>query len=145
MNDDRSAIINEGKVHNTALQTIHICVTCQRPGEALPPGEQAGQQLYQAIAARAAQAGARLHVAPVACMANCKRSCTVAFAAPGKWTYILGEIDPGIAGMADAVLACAALQAESPDGTISYFKRPEILRKGTIARVPSLSLGAELS
>ena len=130
-------------MHTTALQTIHICVTCQRPGEDQPPGMRAGQQLYQAVTERAALSGAAYSVAPVECMANCKRGCTVAFAAPGKWTYILGEIDPGIPGMTDAVLACAALQSESPDGTISYFKRPEILRKGTIARVPSLSSGAE--
>ena len=132
-------------MHTTALQTIHICVTCQRPGEDQPPGVRAGQQFYQAVAERAAQTGVPLHVAPVECMANCKRGCTVAFAAFEKWTYILGEIDPGIPGMTDAVLACAALQAESPDGTISYFKRPQILRKGTIARVPSLSSGAEPS
>lgn len=132
-------------MHSTALQTIHICVTCQRPGGDQPPGLRAGQQLFQAVAQRAAETGAALHVAPVECMANCKRSCTLAFAAPRKWTYILGEIDPTIPGMTDAVLACAALQAESPDGTISYFKRPEQLRKGTIARVPPLPSGAESS
>jgi len=130
-------------VQPTAMQTIHICVTCQRPGEDQPPGLRAGQHLYQAVAERAALSGAALNVAPVECMANCKRGCTVAFAAPGKWTYILGEIDPSTPGMTQAVLDCAQLQAQSPDGTISYFKRPEILRKGTIARVPSLSTGAE--
>ena len=31
--------------------------------------------------------------APVECLSVCKRPCTVALAAPGKWTYVVGDLD----------------------------------------------------
>ena len=32
-------------------------------------------------------------VQPVECLSVCKRPCTVALAAPGKWTYVVGDLD----------------------------------------------------
>ena len=35
-----------------------------------------------------------LAVAAVECLASCKRPCTAAIASPGKWTYVVGLLDP---------------------------------------------------
>lgn len=117
-----------------ARGTIHICVTCAREGATTQT--RAGKILYESVASRAMETQAPYRIIPVECMANCRRGCTVAFAAPGKWTYILGEIDPTTPNIADALLACAELQTANAQGIISYFARPGILRKGTVARVP---------
>lgn len=115
---------------------IHICVTCEVLGTPRSAAERSGKKLHDAVAALVESIQAPIDVFPVECMANCKRGCTVAFAAPRKWTYILGEIDPETPGIAEAILACAGLQSTDTEGIISYFARPEILRKGMIARVP---------
>lgn len=118
---------------------IHICVTCEVLGAANSTAERSGKKLHDAVAALARNTQAPVAVSPVECMANCKRGCTIAFTAPSKWTYILGEIDPEKPGIAEAILACANLQSTHAEGLISYFARPGILRKGTIARVPPSS------
>jgi len=75
-------------------------------------------------------------VEPVECLSNCNRSCTVAVTAPGKWTYVLGALDPDL--HADDVLAFARLHRAHEAGLPAWRERPEYLRKNTISRVPPL-------
>ncbi len=72
----------------------------------------------------------------VECLSACNRPCTVAFAAPNKTTLMFGDLPP---------LECAAdiLQLSehyyaSPDGIVPRQERPEVLRKGILARIPPL-------
>ena len=35
-------------------------------------------------------------VTPVECLSVCKRPCTIALMAAGKWTYVVGDLDPEV-------------------------------------------------
>ncbi|MBV8474192.1 MAG: DUF1636 domain-containing protein [Hyphomicrobiales bacterium] len=124
----------------TATTTIHICVTCRAPDEPLEPkAERAGARLY---AAMSAIAGDNVRVEPVECLSVCKRPCTIAFAAPGKWTYVYGDFAPDLA---PTILAAAELYAQAPDGLIPWKQRPDCLKKGVVARTPALAQDLEPS
>lgn len=78
----------------------------------------------------------RLEAQPVECLAVCKRPCTVAFAAEGKWTYIVGDLDEA-AHIGDVVSA-ALSYAASENGIVPWKERPLSFRKGVVARVPPI-------
>lgn len=106
---------------------LQVCVAC---GEGL--GD-AGRRLYDAL--RAAAAGMpEITVAPVDCFAVCDRPATLAFQAPGKWSYVIGgaEAERDVAD----ILAAARAVAASPHGIPAMADRPPFFRKGVIARVP---------
>jgi predicted metal-binding protein len=113
---------------------IHVCVNCRAVGENASQGERAGAQL---MAELAMQAGPSVAIAPVECLSVCKRPCTIAFSAPGKWTYVYGDF---AADSAAEILTAAALYAAAPDGLIPWAQRPAALKKGVVARIPALSV-----
>jgi predicted metal-binding protein len=119
---------------------IHVCVTCNRPGEQAPLDARAGRRLHEAVLERARATDAKVRVGQVECMAQCQRGCTVAFSSCGKWSYLFGDLDPDIEGTADAILACAEIHAADPDGFIKLKSRPVQIRKGLLARIPPLPL-----
>ena len=108
---------------------IHVCTTCRRPDDD-PAAPRPGARLAAALEARV---GAGMTLAPVECLGDCKRPCTVAFSASGTWTYVFGDLDPA---MADDVVSAAALLAGSADGLMPWRPRPEPFKRGMIARVP---------
>lgn len=113
---------------------IYVCVTCRAEGELAEPKEQrSGARLHAALRA---QAGAAFDIVPVECLSVCKKPCTVSFAAPGKWTYVYGDLLPGISE--DIILAGARLYDAAPDGVIAWKQRPDALKKGVVARIPPL-------
>jgi predicted metal-binding protein len=119
--------------------TIFVCTTCRRGTEALEPLESRSGFRLHALVAEALAAGdpeRRLGVQPVACLSNCSEGCNAAFAAPGKWTYVVGNLDPetDIA----AILAFARQHRDHPEGVPVWRDRPECIRKGVAARVPPL-------
>jgi predicted metal-binding protein len=59
----------------------------------------------------------------------------VALSGPGRWTYVVGDITPE---MAPDVADGARRYAATADGVVPWRERPEIFRKGVIARVPPL-------
>ncbi len=117
-----------------------ICTTCQPAGVSrdLPA---AGEALLEAVQIATwgidAAQQARIRVRGLACLSGCTRACTVAFQAPGKYTYFFGDlIAAGIT--AAQVLGCAQLHAYSTDGNLLRKERPERLRSGILARLPPL-------
>ncbi|MBV1706855.1 MAG: DUF1636 family protein [Hyphomicrobiales bacterium] len=115
--------------------TIHVCTTCRAPGETLEPREaRAGFRLWRSLQ-RHAVAG-EVVINPVECLSVCKRPCTVALSAPGKWTYVYGDL---VAETATAIiLAGAALYGAAPDGIVAWRSRPDALKRGVVARLPPL-------
>ena len=113
--------------------TLYVCTTC-RDGAHRPDAPAAGARLHARIAA--APADANVRIVPVECLSVCKRTCAVSFAAPGKWTYVYGDLPAETA--AETVLHGARLYAASPDGIIPWRERPDALKKGAVARVPPL-------
>ncbi len=116
---------------------LYVCTTCRDADHVV--GQEtpcAGSRLFAALAA--APADPAVTIVPVECLSACKRSCSVSFAAPGKWTYVYGDLPAEQA--AATVLQGARLYAEAPDGLIPWKLRPDALKKGAIARIPAAGL-----
>jgi predicted metal-binding protein len=111
------------------VSTLFVCITCRRDGDLAEV--RPGARLYTAL-----KAVGDLDVQPVECLSNCTRACTAAVGAPGKWTYVVGHLDPD-RHVADMV-QFARLHTASADGLTVWRERPEHVRKNTIARVPPL-------
>ncbi len=108
--------------------TLLVCVTCKSEvGEV-------GAALYESLGPRLA--GEEVELRAVACLSVCKRPCTVALAAPGKWTYVVGDLGPD-AHLEDIVTA-ARRYAAAPEGLVPWRERPLSFRKGVISRTPPL-------
>lgn len=119
-----------------AVPRLFVCTTC-RAGERRAEGETPpGARLHAALA-ELLGTGETLRLVPVRCLANCERGCSAAISAAGKWTYLLGGLDPAHA--AD-LLAYAALYAASASGTVLPSRRPASLRRAVLARTPAPEL-----
>jgi len=96
--------------------------------------------LYRELAQAVARRGDDLRVEAVECLSVCKRPCTVAVAAPGRWTYVYGDLDPE--SSAETVLDGVGLYARAPEGIVPWRERPQAFRKGVVARIPPLPIRA---
>ena len=110
------------------VATLLVCVTCKSEGRVL------GADLCAALAEPLAAEG--VAVQPVECLSVCKRPCTVALAAPGKWTYVVGDLDRET--HFDDIVTAARRYAASPDGIVPWRERPLPFRKGVVSRTPPL-------
>ena len=111
--------------------TLYVCVTC-KSGE-----ERLGQALFDALNVRIAaddEVGVTLHA--VECLSVCKRPCTVALAARGKWTYVVGDLS--VETDLYDILTAARRFARTHDGIVPWRERPKPFRKGVISRTPPL-------
>jgi predicted metal-binding protein len=116
----------------TAVATIYVCMTCRGPGgvERDPlPGA-----LVMAATAAAAQ-GTGIAVRPIRCLANCSRGPSAALRANGSWTYIFGGLDPACG---PALVVGARMLAQALDGILPWRGRPDVLKRGLVARTPPL-------
>ena len=118
--------------------TLFVCVTCRAQTTDAPQADlpRPGARLLAAINAVPEAQRAGLVIEPVECLSNCNRSCTVAVSAPGKWTYVLGTLDPDL--HVDDVLTFARAHRAHEAGLPAWRTRPEYIRKNTISRVPPL-------
>jgi predicted metal-binding protein len=119
----------------SAAATLLVCVTCRRAGE----DERLGRQLFDALAAHL-DGDAAITLQPVECLSVCKRPCTVALAAPGKWTYVVGDLT--IEDHLEDIVAAARRYAATSDGLVPWRERPPSIRKGVVARTPPLGAPA---
>jgi predicted metal-binding protein len=137
------------RVDNTATTTLYVCLTCKtapglevapdatdgtHPADEVRPGQRLFDALERAIAA--AEVEGDVEIVGVECLSNCKRSCTIALASEGRWTYVYGDMHPDES--VDDILEGARLYAASSDGIVPWRERPVIFRKNVIARIPSL-------
>jgi predicted metal-binding protein len=111
--------------------TVYVCVTCRKPGDP-DDGPRPGLALARATAEAAE--GTDVTVRRVECLANCSRSLSAAMRCDGTWTYIFGGLDAD--RDAEALIEGAQLLARAEDGILPWRGRPDILKKGLIARVP---------
>ena len=125
-----------------AATQIYVCTTCKLADEAgHAASERAGARLHRALSALASDRQSPVAIIPVECLSVCKRACTISFAAPGKWTYVYGDL-PADTG-ADVILDGAALYGATSDGLIPWKQRPEALKRGVVSRVPPLNPALE--
>lgn len=115
-----------------ATATLYVCTTCRRADA--PDAPRPGGELLRLIEAQGAPA--RVTVIGVECLSACNNGCAVALAAPGKWSYVYGNLNPVL--HATAIIEGAALYAKSEDGIVPWRQRPEIFRKQSLARIPPM-------
>ena len=96
-----------------------------------------GPGLFEALGERLASEPS-IALKAVECLSVCKRPCTVALAAPGKWTYVVGDLDRDL-HLEDIVIG-ARRYAASPDGVVPWRERPLCFRKGVVSRTPPLTI-----
>lgn len=78
----------------------------------------------------------RFLIQEVDCLSACNRPCTVAFAAPNKTTLMFGDLPPLTS--AAEVLKLGEQYFASADGIVPRQERPEVFKKGILARIPPL-------
>jgi predicted metal-binding protein len=125
-------------IAETAATTIYVCITCRRerdPADVPAPG------LRLAEATSRAAEGTGVAVRRVRCLANCNRGLSAAIRRDGAWTYVFGALDPD--RDASALVEGALLFAGTRDPIMPWRGRPEVLKRGLIARVPPIDFEEE--
>jgi predicted metal-binding protein len=114
--------------------SIIVCVRCrgrrtvdERPGIRL-------MSLLQALFDD--NLASRFRLAEADCMAGCGRPLTVAYTAPGKASYLFGDIEPD--HDASHLIDFARLYHVLPDGWCREGERPPALAGKTMARIPAI-------
>jgi predicted metal-binding protein len=115
-------------ISEPAPATLIVCVTCKSDEGPV------GAALYEALGVRLA--GEAVALRPVECLSVCKRPCTVALAAPGKWTYVVGDLSRDV--HVEDIVVAARRYAEAPDGLVPWRERPLAFRKGVVSRTPPI-------
>ncbi|MFN3955315.1 MAG: DUF1636 family protein [Pararhodobacter sp.] len=116
-----------------------VCVTCRAAQAAVPDANanadapRPGQCLLDGLRQTPPE-GVVLRA--VDCLSNCSRGCTVALRAPGRWTYVYGNLDP--AAHLPVIIEGALKYRDAPDGLVPWRERPEHFRKNCIARIPPM-------
>ena len=123
----------------TSPVTLFVCTSCRRKvaGE-VEVFDHPGKALATELATRVRAAGASddVLVEPVECLAVCKRPATIALSGEGRWMYLIGDLDPAL--HLDDIVSAARAYAASGNGIVPWRERPQIFRKGVVARVPPL-------
>jgi len=125
--------------------TIFVCTSCasaHRTKQAIrrSGGERLLEQLQSLHQNSPLPEG--FSIRPTECLGACERDCTVALSAAGKHTYLFGSLpvdDEQLESTASAVINCANQYHAKSDGTISYIKCPELLKKRVLAKIPPVS------
>lgn len=129
-NDDKTAIAAV-PIQNPRRATILICSTC-RAEDGSDTSPRPGDLLAEAVAN--ANDSSDIEVRRVECLANCKRRLSAALMLEGAWTYVFGDLSLDNAG---DLIAGAKLFQTTENGVLPWRGRPQCLKSGLIARMPS--------
>jgi predicted metal-binding protein len=130
-------LIDTGASLRSCASKLFVCITCRLLGETTEDAQgRPGARLMRILSQLLEDGEQAIEIVPVECLSNCTRGCTVAVSGPGKWTYVIGALDPE--QHADDVLRFARLHHAQADGLPVWRERPVHIRKNTIARVPPL-------
>lgn len=123
---------------------LYVCVTCRgTPPVAFdaPAALRPGARLLAEVEQQLAASGHKeIDVVPANCLSNCPRGCSAAVSGSGKWTYVIGDLDPD--RHAGDIVDFARLHQAHEQGVPEWRDRPEHVRKHTIARVPPVKPAA---
>lgn len=113
---------------------LAVCVTCRAGREPQEDEPRPGRALYEALAARAAAPGGPdVELVAVECLSLCDRGCAAAISGGGKWSYLLGRLDPD---KADDLLSYAQAYAASKTGLVLPSRRAASLADMVQGRMP---------
>jgi predicted metal-binding protein len=131
------------------MQNKHMIFVCQSCAGTWQDGRQVGNSggylLHQELTAQTQDwpLAQEFQIQGVKCLGACYRPCAIALAATGKSTYLFGDLhrsDSLVAETAMAILECASLYHQKPDGTMAWSERPDQLKKGLVGRIPSIEI-----
>lgn len=126
-------------VAQSAPHQVLVCQTCRHADETEKPGERMLPTLRNAI--ETAGLGGSVEVTGSACMAGCKRPCTLAVRGTDKATWFFGGLED--ADIPD-IVTFAKLYVALDDGWCRSGDRPGKLADQTLARIPAArSVGLE--
>jgi predicted metal-binding protein len=109
---------------------VSVCITCKTA-----EGVVVGPAMFEKVTA-AIGSFDRVQVRPVQCLSVCKRPATVAVTSADGYTFLFGDLqtESGAAALASFVKS----YQKSDYGLVPWRERAEVLRKGTVARVPPM-------
>lgn len=122
--------MNEG-----SPSVLLVCVSCREPGS--DPAVPRPSAALLAVVRALVPGGPGSQIEGVACLSACKRPCAAALLAPGRVTYLFGDLTADAASASELLQAAGALAATS-DGWLPRAGHPERLRAGILARIPPL-------
>ena len=114
---------------------IYVCTTCKRQGQPESEPDEPRPGALLAAATELAASGTEVTVRRLRCLANCTRGPSAAMRCNGSWTYLFGGLDTA---NAEALVEGARLLATAADGILPWRGRPDILKRGLIARIPPI-------
>lgn len=123
----------------TVNSTLFVCTTCGSTwADDKRIGTSAGEFLLRDLQTALADAGVQIE--PVKCLSACLNSCAVAITAPGKFSYVLGQLPAKDqrSETVQALVEMAKLHREKADGFVPYGERPELLKNRVMGRIPPL-------
>ena len=125
-----TAFIDNGASPRACASKLFVCITCRLNGETADDQQpRPGARLLK-ILSQLVEAGGQdfekdieqdIEIVPIECLSNCSRGCTVALSGPGKWTYVIGALDPE--QHADDVIRFARLHQAHEIGRASCRER----------------------
>ncbi len=131
-------IAEDNEIEALEGTTIYVCITCRKPGD---PEDAPRPGLTLAHETKRAAEGTGLKVKRIRCLANCNRGLSCAIRRDGGWAYVFGGLEAG--RDASALIEGAKLFARAEDGLMPWRGRPEVLKRGLIARVPPIDFPEE--
>jgi predicted metal-binding protein len=132
-------LIDTAALPPPSASKLFVCITCRLNGETTEDQQpRPGARLIGILSQLIEDGQQEIEIVPVECLSNCTRGCTVAVSGPGKWTYVLGALDPE--QHADDIVRFVRLHHAHAEGLPVWRERPVHIRKNTIARVPPLSV-----
>jgi len=109
---------------------VSVCTTC-RAADAPPTG---GPALLAALREAFEAGGEPARVRAVQCLSVCKRPVTVAVSGADRYTFLFGDLD--LERGVPALTSFVSAYRTSNYGLVPWRSRAEVLRKGTVARIP---------
>lgn len=116
----------------TGPVVVSVCTTCKTAD-----GRMVGPDMFAAVTAALGANDEMVTIRPVQCLSVCKRPATVAVSSADGYTFLFGDLETesGTAALASFVQSYRT----SDYGLVPWRERPQVLRKGMIARVPPLA------
>ena len=117
--------------------TVHVCVNCTHPNSAKRrSGVAGGEAVFERLSELLEGEGLSdvFTIERVVCLGNCKKRCRVSVAAPGRWSWLVGEIAPETD--LDEFVAFLRAWAGADAGLIPKDERSKWLQRKALGRVP---------
>ena len=124
--------------------TLSICTTCRVGHEARLETRDGARLAAHVVDEHARHPNIQLKLRGVRCMSQCKRPCIVSLGAPGKFTYVFGDLDPSDQTHITALFELAEKYTKSANGLLDRRERPDALQENILGRFPPLESQSRL-